>query len=106
MKHPVDAYFCGHTHNYSTIVYKGKDARITQIMACCVGIPMGRPRPKAWDKLREYSIRMDKDWGWVFRGVNPSKPVPLEKITKLLIPPSNLSYYWGYLEDTAPSYYL
>ncbi|MCX7886332.1 MAG: metallophosphoesterase [Verrucomicrobiae bacterium] len=71
---PVDAFFCGHTHNTSAGVRRFDGATITQLqgVACQAS-----------------------------RGL-----IPMEEARTLLVPRSELEYYWGYLSGPAAGFFL
>jgi predicted MPP superfamily phosphohydrolase len=73
--HPIDAYFCGHTHNQVTTLHKVGDAWMPQLKSTVLGYP---DRP----------------------------PVPLTDVRPLTPPPDSFEYGWGYLEDSAPGWWL
>ena len=72
----VDAYFCGHTHNQSVLSHRAGSQPFLQFM----GAPIGHP-----DEL----------------------PTPLDRVHSLLLDPDEVIDYWpGYLENTAPGWYI
>jgi predicted phosphodiesterase len=75
-RHRVDAYFCGHTHNQSILHHRSGQRPCLQFM----GAPIGHP-----DEL----------------------PTPLDRVQSLLVNPNDVIDCWpGYLENTAPGWYL
>ena len=75
-KTPVDAYFCGHTHNQSALWHRSGAYPTLQFMAS----PIGHP-----DEL----------------------PTPLHSVQSLLVDPDDVIACWpGYLENTAPGWYV
>lgn len=73
---PIDAFFCGHTHNTVVSVRKTAGTLITQIQ----GIASG--------------------------GSPTASLIPLDQRRTLLIPDRELSYYWGYLEQSPIGYFV
>ena len=75
-QYPVDAYFCGHTHNQSVIQHRTKGLPVLQFMSAPIGLS---------DEL----------------------PIALDRVQALLPDPDNLLAYWpGYLENTAPGWFM
>jgi len=72
----IDAYFCGHTHNQNALSYRVGGQHCLQFM----GAPIGHS-----DEL----------------------PTPLSRVQTLLVDPDRVVECWpGYLENTAPGWYL
>jgi len=72
----VDAYFCGHTHNQSILLHRSGNRPCLQ----CMGAPIGHP-----DEL----------------------PTPIDRVQTLLVDPDEVIDCWpGYLENTAPGWYI
>jgi hypothetical protein len=74
-EHPVDAYFCGHTHNQVTTLHKVGDHWLPQMKSTVLAYP-------------------------------DQPPVPLTDVRPLLPDPAEFEYGWGYLEDSAPGWWL
>lgn len=74
-RHPIDAYFCGHTHNQVSTLHKTGDHWLPQLKSAALGYP-GRD------------------------------PVDLRDVRTVLPEPSSFEYGWGYLEDSAPGWWM
>jgi 3',5'-cyclic AMP phosphodiesterase CpdA len=74
-EYPVDAYFCGHTHNQIASVHKIGNHWIPLLKSSVLGYP-------------------------------DQPPIPLTDVRPLLPDPSSFEYGWGYLEDSAPGWWL
>ena len=96
-KFPIDAYFCGHTHNQSVLVTKKE--KILQIMGTAVGFLKDRLSPSEVRKMENLPS------GTSYY-IPEEELIPLEETKTPLLPRHLLNYYWGYLEDTAPGWYL
>ena len=73
---PVDAYFCGHMHNQNAILHRTRSLPALQLMCAQIGLP---------DEI----------------------PTPLDRVQSLLPSTEDLLACWpGYLENTAPGWYL
>lgn len=73
--HPVDAYFCGHTHNQTANLHKVGERWVPQLKSSVLGYP---DRP----------------------------PVDLRDVRTILPKPSEYEFGWGYLEDSAPGWWV
>lgn len=93
-KYKVDAFFCGHTHNKSVTVRMVDGQPLTQIMDAAV-VEKGRILV-----LAPFLKHVAEAPG------NPFQPgmLPLEEVHQILVPPSELRYYWGYQEGSTTSY--
>jgi hypothetical protein len=81
----VDAYFCAHTHNQTVSVHalRGEhEARLLQVTGAPVGVLEGGPHRFG-------------------TGI-----VPLPEARPLCAGPYRCGYLWGFLEDSAPGWYL
>ncbi len=75
-RYPVDAFFCGHTHNQSIIFHRTGGEPVLQFMGAPIGLP-------------------------------EEIPTPLGRVQALLPPADDLLACWeGYLENTAPGWFL
>lgn len=72
---PVDAYFCGHTHNQITSLHQVGKHWLTHLKSTVLGYP-------------------------------DVPPVSLTDVRPLLPEPSTYEFGWGYLEDSAPGWWL
>jgi hypothetical protein len=77
---PVDAYFCGHTHNQAASVHRiahhaGDDYWLPQLQS----VPVGDPA---------------------------QEPVPLDRVRPLLPPAADVRPLWGYLQGSLPGWFL
>jgi 3',5'-cyclic AMP phosphodiesterase CpdA len=75
-QHPVDAFFCGHTHNTVVCVRDLPGLRLTQIQGITNIAEAGKTL------------------------------LPLEASNALLFPPAETPYWWGYREGSPTGYYL
>lgn len=73
--HPIDAYFCGHTHNQISALHRVGDNWLPQLKSSVLGYP---DRP----------------------------PVCLSDVRPILPDPAAFEMGWGYLEDSAPGWWL
>lgn len=72
---PIDAYFCGHTHNQVASVHRVGGAWLPQLKGSSLAYP-------------------------------EEPPVFLEQVRPLLPDPASFEYGWGFLEDSAPGWWL
>ncbi|TMV52319.1 hypothetical protein FE783_05100 [Paenibacillus mesophilus] len=73
--HPVDAYFCGHTHNQVSTLHKVGEHWMPQLKSSVLGYP-------------------------------ELAPISLSDVRTILPDPSSFEYGWGYLEDSAPGWWV
>lgn len=93
-KYKVDAFFCGHTHNKSVSVRVIDGQPVTQIMDAAV------VEPGRINLLAPFLKRVKESPENTFQ---PGM-LPLEDVHQILVPPSELKYYWGYQEGSTTSY--
>ncbi len=75
-RYPIDAYFCGHTHNQSILLRRTAGHPVLQ----CMGAPIGLPE---------------------------ELPTPLDRVHAKLVDEDDILWSWsGYLENTAPGWFL
>jgi predicted phosphodiesterase len=74
-QYPIDAYFCGHTHNQIASLHQVGDHWMPQLKSTVLGYP-------------------------------DSTPIPVTDVRPLLAEPSRMEYGWGFLEDSAPGWWI
>jgi hypothetical protein len=94
-KYKADAYFCGHTHNKTVTVRLVDNQPVTQIMDASV-VEKGRLFMLAPFMYHVNTKPSDNTQPGI---------LPLEEGHQILIPKSQLKYYWGYQEGSSTSYY-
>lgn len=72
---PVDAYFCGHTHNQIASLHRSGNHWLTHLKSTVLGFP-------------------------------DEPPISLTDVRPLLPDPLTYEYGWGYLEDSAPGWWV
>jgi hypothetical protein len=98
---PVDAYFCGHTHNQSVSWHRVP--RGAHPAAASVGRP---PPPTA-----PAHTPADGDW-WLPQlkgvpvGIPQQRPIPLEWVRPILPPSEDVRYEWGFLQGSYAGWFL
>jgi hypothetical protein len=73
--YPIDAYFCGHTHNQIASLHKIGEQWMPQLKSTVLGYP-------------------------------ESTPISLTDVRTLLPDSSGFEYGWGFLEDSAPGWWI
>lgn len=69
-KYPVDAYFCGHTHNQLSSVHNLGDRWLLQLQGAATGFPEGAPIP--YQRVRPFLPPEDSfEWGWAWMEDSP-----------------------------------
>lgn len=75
-RYPVDTCFCGHTHNQNMVLHRTEGLPVLQCMGAVIG-------------------------------VSDEPPVALDQVQSLLLSPDDILAIWpGYLENTAPGWFL
>jgi hypothetical protein len=75
-RNPIDAFFCAHTHNQTAIAHRTEGKPVLQFMGAPIGVP-------------------------------EEIPTPLDRVQAILPSPDDVSVFWpGYLENTAPGWFL
>ena len=96
---PVDAYFCGHTHNQAATWHR-------------MGIPAPDSTSLADHSADHVTGGTDASPWWLpqFQSVPVGEPgavpLPLEDVRPMLPPADSFRYGWGYLQGTCPGWFL
>jgi len=65
-KYPVDAYFCGHTHNNAISVHKIGKNKLLQVMTTPIGLPENNPTPlEEISTIFTHPIEFQYLWGYL-----------------------------------------